>query len=79
MDCFQYVLYEKYNLFRCNPCHNHDKMHSRMHQIAALNFFFRDSILALAFSPHRGLDIRPLIAQNTPYNARVISATSKSR
>ena len=33
-------------------------MHSRMHQIAALIFFFRDSILALTFSPHRGLDIK---------------------
>ena len=55
-DCFQYVLYEKYNIFRYN--YNYDKIHSRTHQIAACKFFSWSSMLALAFSPHRGLVVK---------------------
>ena len=51
-DCFQYVLYEKYNIFGYHICHIYDKIHSRMHQIAAFKFFSCGSMLALAFSPH---------------------------
>ena len=39
-DCFQDVLYEKYNIFRYNLYHNYDKVHSRMYQIAAFKYNF---------------------------------------
>ena len=35
-----------------------DKIYSRMLQTAALNFFSRGSMLALAFSPHKGFEVK---------------------
>ena len=57
-DCFQYVLYDKYNNFRYNLCHKYDKIHYRMHQIAALKKNLRGSMPALAFIPLRGLAVK---------------------
>ena len=37
---------------------SYDKIHSRMHQIATFIFFSRSSMLALAFSPHEGLEVK---------------------
>ena len=37
---------------------SYDKIHSRMHQIATNNFFSRSSMLALAFSPDKRLEVK---------------------